>query len=212
MRLGMAPGAPDGWAAIHVKPQIPCFILLSSRFVCVGVMTGIFIGGFSEVRWFRIIPSLGFALSFLFNTGMFWRLGPVWAPTRIHNTFRAIAVVFLALIAIPSFVGPASMTPFGSRTYTILVGSFGLWLMILGTQLGAAKQNLFPEPLKTLGPPLVNSVWNTVRVLDPVTDMSLINIVLNQVCPSSNMFAVSSTRAVFPRLVQVWPRLQPPCV
>lgn len=180
--MWMAPEASDGWATIHVKPHIACFLLITSRIFCVVVWTGIFVGGFSELRWFRLVPVVGFVLAFLINTGMFWRLGPQWAATPVHTLLRVTAIVFLAFLSIPAFVGPESMTPFGSRSTWILTGAFGLWLMVVGAQLGAAKQNLFPEPLKSLGPPLMNSVWNSIRIVDPMTDMSLIRIVLNQVC------------------------------
>jgi len=182
VHLGMAAGAPDGWATIHVKPHVPCTLLLASRFVCMGTWVGIFGGGFSDMVWYRLAPLVGFVATFTCNTAMFWRCGPSWAPTRRHNICRLLALVCLALLVIPSFVGPASMTPFGEKSYFILGGSVALWLMVIGAHLGASQHNQSPEPLTSLGPPVITATWNTVRILDPVTDMSLIRVVLNQVC------------------------------
>eukprot|EP00892_Ulva_mutabilis_P010901 jgi/Ulvmu1/8183/UM040_0080.1 len=206
-RLFMAPGAPDGWAAIHTKPHVACSLLLSSRFVCVGLWAGIYLGGFSQTIWYRLVPLLLFVTAFHFNTIMFWRIGPAWAATRIHSICRVFAIVCLALITVPSFVSSQSLTPFDERSYFIISGSVALWLMVLGAQLGASKYNQFPEPLKSLHLPLINSIWNTIRILDPVTDMSLVRIALKQSdppcywlgspCPCSRYNIMASVIGVF---------------
>lgn len=114
--LGMAPEAAHSWADMYNRPHLVWSLNLAASFTGHSFVGVTYATGYHQQ--FRLIVHIPLAVYLCFisiNYVGMWRYGPAFARTKVSRLSKLVAVPNLIVVSGVSVIGPAVLSPFGSR-------------------------------------------------------------------------------------------------
>lgn len=180
--LGMAPEAAHAWANMYNRPHFVCVLNLAASFTGHSLIGVTYLIGFQQLRQIVHIPLAVYLCFISINYVGMWRWGPLFARTKVSRLSKLVAVPNLIFVSGVSIIGPAVLSPFGSRLVTTLVLSAGAVGSNIAAKFGSMATDQ-PQGCKCdILQPLTLAMVSSARTIDCLTDMAIIRKLLDVVC------------------------------
>lgn len=171
-----------GYAALHEHPERVLLLHWGSE-ICRTVLDSvIFMYGLPEtlLSW-RILAGFGIAAGICKWPGL-WRHGPAYAHTITFSIFNFLYLACILPVIIAAFVRDDSSIPFQNRLKSTLLIALCSYFSNLTGLCGQISDEHPLEPMTSLARPFFLAGIRSGRVMDALTDISMIRILLEQVC------------------------------
>ena len=184
LRFGMTASSWDGWAKMHVNPFVAMrFFFLSAA--C-DVLTQAYVSTSlpmhrSMLLYVVTFPHLLQLVITLTVLCAMFRKGP---QIVFHSMYPPV-ILLVVLLGLPAcylgYIGPLDTVPWNSRLKFSVVTSINLAFKHLSAAAGALPGEHPSEPRTSISKPVFRAFIQTFRVIDSITDLSLIGELLTEV-------------------------------
>jgi hypothetical protein len=195
-RIGMAPGAAESWGVVHAKPHVAmCWFFTTDTIALVTLATTFLVA--TPITMLRYsVPILVSVLMHTVNILLFWHQ---CTPHAHSVLWKILFVCWLGTVMPASVVGftskDESLVPYKSRLKYSASTAVGLICSNIAKKCGGTKDDIPKEPHKSMLRPIISGVIAGLKILDALTDMTVVAVLLTQVCPTGRALEARSKQA-----------------
>lgn len=176
-----------GCAALHEQPERMLFLHWGAEIGRTVLDYVIFVHGLpAALLVWRILAAAAVVAAICKWPGL-WRHGPGYAYKTSQNVFTFIYVAFILPLIFAAFVRGDQNIPFQNRLKSTLLIAASSYFSNLTGLCGQIKDEHPWEPLSSLTRPLVLAGLRSGRIMDALTDISMIRILLDKVCHAHSL-------------------------
>lgn len=181
LRLGMTIDAVEGWCKLCLQPSYMCCAFYFSV-LCWQTVLGVMLAGKRPMTaWHVIFPHAALTSVWAVYLVRMWRMGPRSATTPLNKLLTIPHLSAMTFIGVSTCVGPDSWMPYCNRTLAVvMLAVLALFVNITGN-CGAVPTLHPDEPHPSIHKPLLQSVLETGRIMDTLTDGFTIRLLVLQV-------------------------------
>jgi hypothetical protein len=179
----MHPDAAAGWCMMS---KTPCTFLVVF-FVCYALTIlgfgSIYILGLRQSLWFPyvVIPASVYVPIDIIMVALFWYYGPVLARSDVITVLSSISGSLLLLTGMVAHISFDLVVPFGSKLFHTLALFPTLFAANMVLKLAREPSEHPSKPHANLLPPLLGSAIKTVRMMDALTDIGIVDMLARKV-------------------------------
>lgn len=178
----MTTEAIEGWSELCCQPFSMCFTLFLSVLSMQTVLAIMLAGKRPVTAWHVIVPHTTIIGVWSVLSVRMWRMGPQSAGTMLSGLLAIPHMMVVLFVGISTCTGPNSWMPYGDRSLGVVLLSFLAFFVNMTGNCGAVP-TLHPEqPHPNLQKPLLQSLLETGRIMDTLTDTYTVRNLLLQVC------------------------------
>lgn len=136
-RLGMQPGALEGWRNIHEAPHVAASCCTVANLTALVMNTCVLSIGSRPIRWDLHAPTAGYTLCHVASAVMLWQRGP--EITRAMPYYALVVPAILTQVALSTLLmlSPIEYVPFGGRLTFALTSAVRMWFWAFAATTGA---------------------------------------------------------------------------
>lgn len=185
LRCGMKASSWDGWAKMHVNPFIAMHLYFLPMLCEVFVLRFYVLTSLpmhSSTLFY--VMTLPYALHMIVGPAMCYAMFRVGPQVVFHRVYL-LALLFVVLLSLPvagvAYVGPLHIVPWNDRFHFLIVNSGSYLCVHLGAAAGGISGEHPSEPRTSIIQPIFRAVIQTIRLIDSLTDLSVIGELLTEV-------------------------------
>ena len=184
LRFGMLSRAWDGWSKMHVNPFAAMGFYFSSV-VASAVMNAYLVTALPLNRsihcYLVTAPLMLNVVQTIVPICTIWRYGPQVVHHRLYTLFIVVYMVCSMPVTYMVFFGPQSTIPWNNRFKAIAVCTVQSLFAHMAGAAGGMPGGQPPEPRTSIWKPLCEATLQTLRLMDSVTDITLVGELVYEV-------------------------------